>query len=254
MSGASPPPSPPPHAATVEVRVVLPDSDVFTGTIRHVTARRVEIGLSGERLPEFSGPQLVTLVFRARGGGKLAAAARWVKREIDASGTAGLVCLLVDPTSEPLPPELPDGHGRRRGAYRVQPAAPQDVPVTICPFLDPRRSWARQLADLRTRGPRDVVHGSLADISLGGAGVHVGKDDRWPYTYAQLVLLSIDFARRVAPLHVPASILRRIEAPTGILYGVAFTPLTSCPFAPVERELLEYVMGRQRQDLRYRAG
>lgn len=234
------------------------DRRIVLGKILRVTTADVEVGVEADDLPELEEAELMTLTFRSGTGGELAAAVRRTSLTHVHTPTPRLHFRLLHPTPTGLtgPREESDAgqpENNRRVTFRVQPRSLKDVPVTLRPFGDPSMSLLRQLADIRIHGPRQVVRGQLYDISLGGAGVLVCDHESWRYERGARVDVTLVLPDLSDPLLVTARVRRSQEVRIGMRYGLEFEPTPGRPQDRIERAVLEYVMGCQRQALRRRS-
>lgn len=244
----------------IEVRIVPLEGEPVLGSIVRVTTDQVEIALLRRDLNSLDGVELATLTFRTTAGGELSTSAKRVTVTHVGSDRPRMHFRIVHPPQQPLlldrgtegVPDIGDPDNRRE-TFRVQPRTLMDVPVVLRPFGDPTTSLMRQLADIRRHGHRQVVRGSLFDISLGGAGVLVTDRESWAYGRGARVDLSLELPDRRDPLEVTGLVRRAQDVRIGMRYGIEFEPSPGRPHEQIERAVLEYVMGCQRDALRRRA-
>lgn len=250
MSTADEPLDPEALGRILGVELVTPDGARAGAQILRVTSTTVELGFQALTAPSVNRRDPATLTFVSRAGDRLSARVRLAGRG-EESGQTRLEFVFESPEESraPTPPRsLQEDPLNNREAVRVHPD-PRVLACQVRPFGCAEESILDQLTRLELARGRQTLEGWVYDISSLGIGVDVEREQP-VFELGDSVDVTFGLPDRPEPLSLSGRVRHRHPGGIGVRYGIAFDELA---LASLQRDILAFVMEKQRQDLRYRA-
>jgi PilZ domain-containing protein len=250
------PPDPIPTSGDLEATLRTPSGEEHRATIVLVSNEHVRLALPPSCPLDVDPGAALTLIFKASGGDELAAKGRLTEEERTATGERRMDFRFEHPglparTSMAAPETSPGDN--RRNAFRVK-ADQGEMGIILRPYGNAELSVLRQLMALRVHGTKRTVNAWVFDVAAEGVGVMVDADDAHVFKMGEHVDLSFELPEGPGPLLLGAVVRHRKVVRAGTRYGLSFDLGTSAHFQLAQAAILEFVMRRQRDHLRHKAG
>ena len=223
----------------VEVHLVLDDDTLVPGTLKTVGSVGAKVHFAPDKAPtlalgartrlRFSGPRLERPV--------VATVSVQTRHDDEHARSYGFWFAKREEIETQLLPRL-QGVFNRRGGYRVQPDA--NMPVLVTLESDDRRH--------RLCGP-------LLSISTTGMGIRASFEDEAAFAGSSHATACFALPGRTqASVKIRVLIRQRRSAGRHVQLGLVFEDIESPEHGRDERAIREYVVARQSEILRRRAG
>jgi c-di-GMP-binding flagellar brake protein YcgR len=206
-----------------------------------IEAQPLDVGPDGARLqfdtpggPDYVMGQLVNLSFSSSRIGKaLVTEARVVRRMEEKGHRTYAFRFTNHHRFEGHAPEEIYRLLNRRGSFRVNPPEEEPIDITLKP---------------EEGGP--LVRARLIDISATGLGARTSVDVEATLVATLRVTVMVALPTHPDPVSVPGIIRSRVLAGAHVRYGIAFDFAASDHAESKQNAIIDYVMRRQREELR----
>lgn len=223
----------------VEVELLLDDDTRVPGTLKTVGSVGAKVQFPSDKAPTLALAQRVRLRFS---GPRLdrpvtATVSVQTRNDDEHARTYGFWFAKREEIETDLLPRL-QGVFNRRGGYRVQPDANMPVLVT-----------------LESEDKRHRLCGPLLSISTTGMGIRASFEDEAAFAGSQHATACFALPGRTqASVKIRVLIRQRRSAGRHVQLGLVFEDIDGLENVRNERSIREYVVARQSEILRRRAG
>lgn len=232
-------------AELLQLAVKADTGATYFGEVLALGAPGIETRFDRENAPALAVGRVVTLAFRSPRFAKpmdLKASVTW-REETELARGYGF--RLEAGAELELSLQVLYSLVNQRHAHRVRPRMTESIAVVLAlPERDAAGETRRKL-----RSTKSV----LRDISVSGLSVTVPPDVEPAFSEVELLQVAVHMPHGAMPLPLMAWVRNRRLEEAGVTYGLEFDAERSEQFDARHKEIVDYVMRRQREQLRVRA-